>query len=125
METVSDLRKKYCPPALGAAIMIAVAMIFTGHSELGRGLVLGTLFSILNFILMGESIQLRMQRTQRSSSVVSFFMVLVRFVLLAFPLIVSIHHDKYHIATTAAGLFMVQAVILTGALGKLVTSRQA
>lgn len=94
-------------------------MIVAGHRELARGLVLGTLFSIVNFVLMGMSIGLRMQKTRRSGTIMSLLLVLMRFGLLALPLIVAIHHDKYHIATTIAGLFMVQGVMLAKALGEL------
>ena len=124
MDAVRELRKKYCPTALFIAIIIALVLIFAGQRALARGIVLGTLFSILNFVLMGMSIQLRMARTRRSSTIVSLFLVLLRFGILAVPVLISIYYENYHTATTIAGLFMVQAVMLADALRKQVISGQ-
>jgi hypothetical protein len=125
MEAVRALQKKYCPTAMFIAIIAAMAMIFMGYKDLARGLVLGTLFSIINFVLMGESIQLRVQRTRRSGTIASFILVILRFGLLALPVVISINYDKYHTVTTVAGLLMVQAVMLADAARKMVSSRQA
>jgi len=124
MEPVRELRRKYCPPALFIAILIAVILVFAGYRDMARGLVLGTLFSIVNFVLMGLSLQRRMQKTRRASTVVSFLLILVRFGVLMVPLLASIYYDRFHIVTTIAGLFMVQAVMLADAVGKMVTSRK-
>ncbi len=103
--------------------MIALVLILAGQREMARGLVLGTLFSILNFVLMSMSIQFRMQKTQRAGTVMSLLLVLMRFGFLALPLIVAIHYDKYHIATTISGLFMVQVVMMAYALRKTPAAR--
>jgi hypothetical protein len=123
MESVSDLRRKYCPTALFVALVIAIVLILSGQRDMARGLVLGTLFSILNFVLMSLSIQLRMQKSQRAGTVMSLMLVLLRFGFLALPLVVSIRYDNYHIATTIAGLFMVQVVMLAYTLRKTPTAR--
>jgi len=123
MEAVRGLWKRYFPTAMFIAIIAAMVMIFMGHRDLARGLVLGTLFSILNFVLMSESIQLRAQRTRRTGTVISLGLVLLRFGILAVPLLVSIHYDKYHVVTTITGLFMVQVVMLADAVKKLVSSK--
>ena len=123
MEAVREVRKKYCPPALFFAIIIAMVLIFTGHRDMARGLVLGTLFSIINFVLMGLSVQMKLRKSRRASSIISLLLVLARFGILAVPLIIAIYHDRYHILTTIIGLFMVQAVIVADALRKMVTSR--
>ncbi len=124
MDDVRDLRKKYCPAALFIAIMAAMIMIFVGHRELARGLILGTLFSIINFVLMGMSIQLRIQKTRRSGTIIALLLVLMRIGFLAVPLVVALSYDKFHVVATIAGLFMVQAVILGDALRKMVASGQ-
>lgn len=124
MEAVRELRKKYCPTALFVAIVAGLILILLGHRDLARGLVLGTLFSILNFVMMSLSIELRMQKTRRSSTVMALLLVIMRFGLLTIPLIIAISYDKYHIIGTIVGIFMVQAVMLTEALGKTIFSRQ-
>ena len=124
MESVRELRKRYCPPALLVAILIGLLLVLLGYRDLARGLVLGTLFSIVNFVLMGSSIQLRTRSTRALSSIIAFLLVMMRFALLAIPLVVALQYDRFHIVTTIAGLFMVQAVVLTEALGKRMISSQ-
>lgn len=107
------------------AIALALVLIIIGQKEMAKGLVLGTLFSVINFVLMGESLQLRLGRSRRASTMVSFSLILLRFGLMAIPLIISIRYNQYHIVTTIVGLFMVQVVILTDAARLLMRSRQA
>jgi hypothetical protein len=124
METVKQFQKKYGTTAMFIAIALALVLIMIGQKEMAKGLVLGTLFSVVNFVLMGESLQLRLGRSRRASTMVSFSLILLRFGLMAIPLIVSIRYNQYHIVTTIAGLFSVQAVILTDAMRHLLRSRQ-
>lgn len=125
METVKQLQKKYGTTAMFIAIALALALLAAGQKEMAKGLVLGTLFSVINFVLMGESLQLRFGRTRRSGTLVSLSLILLRFGLMAIPLIVAINYDQYHVVTTIAGLFTVQAVLLTDAARQLLRSRQA
>ena len=125
METVKQFQKKYGTTAMFIAIALALVLIIMGQKEMAKGLVLGTLFSVINFVLMGESLQLRLGRSRRASTMVSFSLILLRFGLMAIPLIVSIRYNQYHIVTTIVGLFMVQVVILTDAARLLMRSRQA
>lgn len=125
METVKQFQKKYGTTAMFIAIALALVLIIIGQKEMAKGLVLGTLFSVINFVLMGESLQLRLGRSRRASTMVSFSLILLRFGLMAIPLIVSIRYNQYHIVTTIVGLFMVQVVILTDAARLLMRSRQA
>lgn len=125
METVKHFQKKYGTTAMFIAIALALVLIIIGQKEMAKGLVLGTLFSVINFVLMGESLQLRLGRSRRASTMVSFSLILLRFGLMAIPLIVSIRYNQYHIVTTIVGLFMVQVVVLTDAARLLMRSRQA
>ena len=54
MEGVREIQKKYCSRAMVVAIVGGMILILVGHKALGKGLVLGTIFSVLNFIVMGE-----------------------------------------------------------------------
>ncbi len=107
------------------AIALASALIVAGQKELAKGLILGSLFSVINFVLMGESLQMRLDRTRRSGKVVSFLLILLRFSLMSIPVIVSIRYTQFHMVATVAGLFMVQAVILSDAAMQMMRSRQA
>ena len=123
METIKQLQKRYCSLAMALAIGGAILFIVLGYKPLGRGLVLGTLFSIINFILMGQSIQARMGKTQARTTLLALVSVLLRFALMAVPIVVALSFEPYHIATTVAGLFMVQIVLLLENLKNLIWNK--
>jgi hypothetical protein len=106
------MQKRFGARALTVAILLAVVTILSGHKELGKGLVLGTLFSILNFILMAEFLPLRLSPERRRASAWALGTLMLRYALLAVPLILAAKSDAFSFATTAAGLFMVPLVAL-------------
>jgi hypothetical protein len=97
---------------MAAAIVSALVLILAGQKALGKGLVLGTLFSVLNFILIGEIIPLQIGQSRGSTFFFSFFSVGLRYVLLAVPLILAIKLDGINMFTAIFGIFMVQLMIL-------------
>jgi predicted lysophospholipase L1 biosynthesis ABC-type transport system permease subunit len=106
------MQKRFGARALTIAIVLAVVAILSGHKALGKGLVLGTLFSILNFVLMAEFLPLRLSPDRRRAGAWAFGSLLLRYTLLAIPLILAAKSDAISFATTAAGLFMVPLVAL-------------
>ena len=112
METVKEIQKKYCSWAMGAAIVTSLLLIIVGHKDLGKGLVLGTIFSVLNFILMAEAIPLRLGKSRGKTYSWSLVTVCFRYVLLAIPLVVAIKMEQIHLLSTVIGIFMIQLVIL-------------
>jgi hypothetical protein len=109
-----DIQKKYCSQAMIAAIVAALVLIMFGEKSIGKGLVLGSLFSIINFIIMGQFIPLRLAQSQSKSkaSAIAFVSIFLRFAILAIPLIISIKVDAVHFAGVVIGLFMVQLLML-------------
>jgi len=95
-----------------AAILIALGFILAGYKPIGKGLVLGTLFSVLNFVLMGEMLPMRLGRTRRAAVFVSLGSLVVRLGLMAVPLIVASRYEEFNLFGVIPGLLMVQAVIL-------------
>ena len=116
-----QMQKRFGARALTVAILLAVVAILSGHKALGKGLVLGTLFSILNFILMAEFLPLRLSSERRRASArragaYAFGTLVLRYALLAVPLIIAAKSGAFAFATTAAGLFMVPLVALFDSL---------
>ena len=109
-----DIQKKYCSQAMIAAIVAALVLIMFGEKSIGKGLVLGSLFSIINFIIMGQFIPLRLAQSQSKSkaSAIAFVSIFLRFAILAIPLIISIKVNAVHFAGVVIGLFMVQLLML-------------
>jgi hypothetical protein len=105
--------KRYCSRAMAAAILIGAALIFGGLPAWGKGLIAGTLFSILNFILMAEALPHRMRESRPRAAVISLGWLLLRYCLMAVPMILALVYHLFHPAAAAIGLFFVQLVILT------------
>jgi hypothetical protein len=105
--------KRYCSRAMAAAILIGAALIFGGLPAWGKGLTAGTLFSILNFILMVEALPHHIGKSQRRATVFSLGSILLRYSLMAVPMILALVYHLFHPAAAAIGLFFVQLVILT------------
>lgn len=112
IEEVKDIQKKYCSQALVFAIIIAVLAIFIDEKAIGKGFLLGTLFSITNFIIMGQLIPLRLSRSRSKASILAFFSIILRFLIITVPLIVSLKTDSIHFIGVVVGLFMVQLTML-------------
>jgi hypothetical protein len=112
METIKDIQKRYGSAVMGLVLPVALVLILAGLPSAGKGLVLGSLFSVLNFVLMGQTLPLRLGRTRNAAFGISLGSLGFRYALLAIPLIVAIRYDVFHPAATVVGMFMVQIVIL-------------
>jgi hypothetical protein len=99
------------------AIVLGFVLIIFGYKALGKGLVLGTLFSVLNFVLIGEILPMRLATSKRKAFWISFGSMLARYGLLAVPMVAALVTDGIDPISTACGLFMIQAVILADHIG--------
>ncbi|MFP4572307.1 MAG: ATP synthase subunit I [Desulfobacterales bacterium] len=111
-EQIRKAEKKYCSAAIMIAVCAAIVLIAAGMKPAGKGLILGTIFSIINFIVMGETLPAKIAGTRRRASVLSWLLLLARYAILAIPLVISVKLDNLDVITTIIGLFMIQIVIL-------------
>lgn len=115
MEPYAEIRsveKKYSSVAMAIAVCFGLLLIIADMKPLGKGLILGTLFSVLNFIIMGETLTRRIAGTRKRAAMRSGLHLIFRYILLAVPLILAVKFPSYHLATTIAGLFMIQILIM-------------
>jgi len=112
METVKQVQKKYSSLVLTFSIGIALVFILMGHKPLGKGLILGAIFSVLNFILMGKSIVLKFGRSKAKTFSISMGSIIIRYLLLAIPLIAAVKYEQFNLVAAILGIFMIQLVIL-------------
>ena len=98
---------------MALAIFIALGLILVGHKDMGKGLVLGTLFSIINFVLMGHSLHARMGLSRGKTFARSLGSILLRYAIMAVPLIAAIKYQQFNLPATILGLFMIQVMILS------------
>ena len=117
MESIRRTQKKYGSRALAIAVIIGFGTFLIGQNALGKGLILGTLFSVVNFILMGETLPLKLGRSSKTTFFISLFSMLLRYLLLAVPLVIAVKYKQFHILSAIIGVFMVQIVIVADHLG--------
>jgi len=109
---------------MAGAIVIALLLIVAGLKPAGKGLVLGTVFSILNFIIMAQTAPYRLGKTQKKAFALSLGSILFRYVFLAIPLIVAIRFDQFELIAVIFGIFMVQLTIFSDHLLRLFPSQR-
>ena len=99
-------------------IVVGFGLILTGFKPHGKGLVLGTLFSVINFVLMGEMLSMRLAGNRKTASLRAFSSICLRYALLAVPLIAAVKLESIHILGVVFGLFMIQLLLIVDGLGK-------
>jgi len=123
MDPVRLAQKKYGSRALTVAILAGLILILTGYKPVAKGLILGTIFSVVNFVLMGQTLPLRISPNRKKNSILSLVSIVFRYALMAVPLILAAKLEQLNIAAVIGGLFMIQLVILTEHALKLKASR--
>jgi hypothetical protein len=101
-----------------AAIAVGLLFILAGQKPLGKGLILGTLFSVLNFIIMGELIPLQLGRGKSKTYLITVGSIGIRYGLLALPLLLALKFEQFSLWTVICGVFMIQIVIMVDHLRK-------
>lgn len=123
--SVRQTEKKYCSAAIIAAIAVALICMAAGYKPIGRSLILGTLFSIVNFVLMGETLPSRIDKTRSKNVVKALISVIVRYAIMAIPLVMALKSpQEYNMFAVIAGIFMVQVMILSDHLASLIISNR-
>ena len=98
---------------MATAIVVGFMFIIAGMKPLAKGLVLGTLFSIINFILIGETLPKRLSSSRKKASFIAFGSVIFRYALMTIPVVTALRYPEYNLWAAIAGIFMVQIMILT------------
>ncbi|MFO7964411.1 MAG: ATP synthase subunit I [Desulfobacterales bacterium] len=112
MKSVRTIQKKYCSRAMMFSICISLGFILLGEKAIGKGIVLGTLFSIINFVLIGEMLPARFAKGKRKTFFISLGSIFFRYLLLAIPIVPAVKYDTFNLYATVAALFSVQLMII-------------
>jgi hypothetical protein len=112
MESIRQTQKKYCSTAIAVATFAGLLFILAGLKPVGKALILGTIFSILNFILIGETLPLRMGKSKGKTFFIALGSIYFRYIILAIPLIMAIKLEQFNLFAVIFGIFTVQLVIL-------------
>jgi hypothetical protein len=122
MEAVKQTQKKYGSRAVWIAIIIGLCFFLAGQKSVGKGLILGTIFSVTNFILIGKTLPLRIGKSKRKTFFLSLGSIFFRYALMALPILVAVKFEQFNLVAAIVGLFMIQFVILADHLVKLISS---
>jgi hypothetical protein len=122
MEVLRQTQKKYSSRAITAAIFAGFFLILIGQKAMGKGLILGTVFGIVNFILMGETLPLRLGKSKNKTYLFSFGSIFFRYFIVAVPLVMAIKLEQYNLFSTMIGIFFVQFFILAEHVFSLISS---
>ena len=122
MESVKQTQKKYGSWAMWTAIIIGICFFLAGQKPVGKGLVLGAIFSVANFILIGKALPMRIGRSKRKTFFLSLGSIFFRYALMALPIVVAVKFDQFDLVAAMIGLFMIQLVILSDHFLKLIIS---
>ena len=109
---IADTQKRYGTTSMMAAIFVGILFILMGHKAQAKGLILGSIFSVLNFVLMGEILPYMVGASRKRPSFISLGSVGLRYGLLAVPLIIALKMEQLDFTATVCGLFMVQIMIM-------------
>jgi len=124
VDPLRQTQKKYGLHAMLVAILLGLVFILAGQKPIGKGLILGTIFSVVNFVLIGEILPLRIGRSQIKTFLFSLGSIVFRYALMAIPLVAAAKFDQFNIFSAACGLFMIQIVILADHLFKIIGLRK-
>lgn len=117
---VSEIQKKYCSRAMMFSLAAAGILILLGLKPEAKGLVLGTIFSIFNFVLMGLALPMRLNADRKKGFLLSLGSIWFRYTILAIPLLIAFFSESFSFFGAAAGLLMIQFIILVHHLGGMV-----
>ncbi len=108
---IHRVQKRFCSWAMTVAIFAAIGFIACGEKAVAKGLLMGTFFSVINFILMGRSISIILGKSRIKARFIGLASILSRFLLLAIPLIIAIKSVYFDFLSVIIGIFAVQIII--------------
>ena len=124
MESIRKLQKKYGSRTMMIAIGVGFALILIGQKPIGKGLVLGAIFSVINFVLMGETLPLRVLKKGGKAFWLSLGSWFLRYGIMAIPLIIAVKYEAFNLFAAIAGLFLVQIMILADQIAGIIFTVQ-
>lgn len=111
--SVRETEKRYGARAMTMAIIVAAIFILAGHKPIGKGVILGSLFSVVNFVLIGETLPMRHGKSQGKTFFLALSSIFFRYILIAVPLVLGIKLEQFDLLGTVFGIFSVQLMILS------------
>ena len=115
METSNELQKKYGAAVMVIAIAAWIVFYFCNMRPIGSGFLLGSLASIINFVLMGVALarRLGLGLTGRKLTINIYASLGIRFLIMAGIFYLGAKNPgNFNIFAIIVGFFMIQITIL-------------
>ena len=112
MEAVNQAQKKYSSMAMTISILAGLVFILIGLKPVGKGLILGTIFSVINFIMIAQTLPLRISRSKKKTFLFSIGSIVFRYAILALPIIAAVKYEQFNLPAAVCGIFMIQLIIM-------------
>jgi len=109
---VDAIQKRYGSAAFIIAVGAAIVLLLLSRPAAARGIVLGAIFGIINFVLMGRMLIRRLSGNRRKAALLAFGGIAARYSLLALPIIAALKWQKFNLTAVIVGIFMIQLVLL-------------
>ncbi len=94
------------------AIAAGFIAILAGQKPIGKGLILGAIFGVVNFVLMGETLPMKLGHTKSKATAIALGSIFFRYALLAVPIVLAVKYDLFNLFSVVLGIFLIQLVIL-------------
>lgn len=125
MEAIRHLQKRYCGGALSVAIFLSLVVYLAGWPAVTRGLLLGALFSAINFALLGKTMTQKLTGAHRRNTVIAVMAQVGRYLLWGIPVVMAVKMPLVDLPATIAGLFMVPLVIIADSVFNLLRGNKS
>lgn len=111
-QPLKQVQQRYVVMVLLIAVTVAALLMAGGYRSLGKGLVLGVIFSAMNFTLMALLLPYQFSPQRRKNTFVSLGSIVLRYGVMAIPLVICLNSAQFALSTVVIGLFGIQLVIL-------------
>ena len=104
--------KKICTWSITYSTAIAAICFLFQQTAVAKGLIVGAIFSVINFVLLGQTIPMTLFKSRAKAGIIGFSSILGRYVLLAVPLIIGIKLPSINFVAVVIGVFAIQITTL-------------
>ena len=101
-------------------VVVGACLLFGGYRSAGKGLILGAVFSVINFFLMGIALPFQCGHAKGRTLLITLGSIGGRYLILAIPLIMAIKMEQFNFYAVVCGLFAIQLVMIADHLNRLV-----
>ena len=112
MEKIRETERRYASRALIISLIVGSVLIAANFKSEGKGLILGTIFSCINFVLIGETVPSIINKDRRKNIFFSLFSIMLRYLILTFPLILGVKYEAFNFCFVVIGIFSVQLLLI-------------